>query len=154
VSQAVDIVPGDRIDELDVFRRDLVTRTTQLMSVGADGRPSTRPSGRPSISGHGQEVAFSSYADLAPSDTNGRRDVFVRSLQCPATTRQVSAARGGAQSDGHSESNAISPDGRYVVFESWASNLTAPPDTDGLLDVFLRDLRTGTTQLASQPSAG
>ncbi|WP_371401717.1 hypothetical protein OHA10_27810 [Kribbella sp. NBC_00662] len=100
------------------------------------------------MSAHGRYVVFSSYADdLVAGDTNGQRDVFVRDVVSGRTTR-VSVGAGGVQGNGESRQGSISADGRYVVFNSYASNLL-PGDTNGGPDVFLRDLKTGRTTLVS-----
>ena len=106
------------------------------------------------ISADGRYVAFSSRAtNLAPGDTNGVVDVFVRDLQA-GTTERVSVSSTGAQGDGDSGVEhvstagrpvAISGDGRYVAFSSFASNLVAG-DTNGVEDVFVHDRLTGATE--------
>ncbi|MBL8135577.1 MAG: PD40 domain-containing protein [Acidobacteria bacterium] len=96
------------------------------------------------MSADGRWVAFDSQAyNLVPGDTNGWRDVFIRDQQ-QGTTTLVSLGAGGVQGNGHSYFPAISPDGRWVVVHSSASNLV-PGDTNGLPDVFVRDLQQGTT---------
>src|SRR5206468_11170422 len=83
-------------------------------------------------------------------------DIFVRDLTAK-TTSLVSASIAGTQGvaggDGGSISPVITPDGRYVVFVSNASDLVAT-DTNGFTDVFVRNLQTGTTTLVSVNSAG
>ncbi len=79
-------------------------------------------------------------------DTNGRSDVFVKDLQT-GTLTLVSAATSG-QSNGFSFNPSISADGRYVAFYSDANNLVSG-DTNGVYDVFVRDLQLGTTTLVS-----
>jgi Tol biopolymer transport system component len=102
----------------------------------------------PKISADGRYVAFASAAtNLVPGDTNGQVDVFVRD-RSSGTTQRVSVSSAGAQADFGSTIPAISADGRYVVFESFATNLV-PGDTNGLTDVFLRDRQTGITERIS-----
>ena len=97
------------------------------------------------VSADGRFVAFWSLAStLVPGDTNGTTDVFVRDRQA-GTTERVSVNSAGEQGDHHSESPAVSADGRFVAFTSSASNLAAG-DTDGVSDVFLRDRQAGTTE--------
>lgn len=83
------------------------------------------------------------------ADTNGNWDVFVRD-RVAGTTELVSVASDGTQGNsGSSGAPAISADGRYVAFGSWASNLAAG-DTDGTLrDLYVRDRVAGTTELVS-----
>src|SRR5438128_2413385 len=106
------------------------------------------------ISADGRYVAVSSRAtNLVPGDTNGVVDVFVRDLQA-GTTERVSVSSTGAQGDGDSGVEhvstagrpvALSADGRFVAFSSFASNLVAG-DTNGVEDVFVHDRLTGATE--------
>jgi Tol biopolymer transport system component len=78
----------------------------------------------------------------------------LNSLSTPITTiTRVSVDSGGAQGNGWSESASISADGRYVAFESDASNLVSG-NTNGSRDIFLRDTQTGTTTRLSVDSNG
>jgi hypothetical protein len=135
----------------NVFVRDLQMETTTLASVnrfGTDANHRTRVP--PQISANGRFVAFTSEAsDLTANDTNGNTfDVFVRDLQT-GTTTLVSANRFGTGSgNGSSRGEQISANGRFVAFDSDASDLTAN-DTNGTSDVFVRDLQSGTTTLVS-----
>ena len=81
-----------------------------------------------------------------------RRDVFVRDRQT-GTTRRVSVGSGGVQGNGLSFGPAISADGRFVAFESDATNLV-PGDTNDASDIFVRDRQTGTTRRVSVSSGG
>jgi Tol biopolymer transport system component len=95
---------------------------------------------RPSISGDGRYVAFDSNADdLVPGDTNGYMDVFVRDRVLNITKR-VSIGLAGVQGNEESDFGIISPDGRFVAFESTASNLVTD-DTNGKIDIFLFDMQ-------------
>ena len=87
-----------------------------------------------------------------PGDTNGAVDVFVRDRRL-GTTRRVSVSSTGAQGNGRSFDPAISSAGRYVAFGSDASNLV-PGDTNGAVDVFVRDRELGTTRRVSVSSTG
>jgi len=103
------------------------------------------------ISSDGRFVLFLSTAsNLSTNDDDGSRfvDVFLRD-RTNQTTTLVSVNRTGVGGgDGHSVSPVISADGRYVAFESEASNLVAS-DTNGVSDVYVRDLQAGTTTLLS-----
>jgi Tol biopolymer transport system component len=127
------------------------TPQTSLVSVTVDGTPAAGTSGRPSISADGRFVAFASTAtNLVRGDNNGVTDIFVRDRQTGVTTR-VSVSSAGAEANGVSGSPSISADGRYVVFESRATNLVSG-DTNGFQDIFLRDLVTGQTTRVNSPS--
>jgi Tol biopolymer transport system component len=119
--------------------------TTIRASVDGSGGDADGDSHRPVISADGRFVAFESDAtDLVAGDTNGRRDIFVRNVLSGTTIRASVSATGGG-SNGHSQQASISADGRYVAFLAGASNLVAG-DTNGLADVFVRDVEAGTTE--------
>ena len=89
-----------------------------------------------------------------PGDTTGGedQDLFVHDRH-NGTTRRVSIGLGGAEANGTSFDPALSADGRFVVFNSGASNLV-PGDTNGTNDVFLHDLQTGATRRVSRGLGG
>ncbi len=152
-SDATTLVPGDTNLERDVFVRDRRRQTTSRVSVATGGGQGNGSSQRPAISRAGRYVAFYSLAsDLVPGDTNGAQDVFVRDRRSQTTVR-VSVSTGGDQGDGDSSFPAISPDGRYVTYHSSASDLV-PGDTNGAVDVFVRDLQERTTTRASVATGG
>jgi Tol biopolymer transport system component len=137
----------------DVFVRNLKTHETELVSAGLGGTAANGYSAEPSISADGRFVAFSSHAsNLVAQDRGHGEDVFVRDLRTHKTTL-VSVSSGGEKASRRSLSPAISADGRFVAFTSLASNLVAG-DTNGLDDVFLRDLKNGTTERISLSTSG
>ena len=154
VSIASDLVPNDTNNASDIFVRDVTTGTTALVSVNATGTASGNGgSFELQISADGRFVAFSSIAsDLVPNDTNGAADIFVRDLIAGTTTLASVDSSGTASGNGGSSHPRISADGRFVAFDSTASDLVAN-DTNGTTDVFVRDLMTGTTTLVSRSSA-
>lgn len=128
---------------------------TTRVSVSNSGDHANGTSWPLAISGDGRFVAFGSYAsNLVHGDTNGRADIFVRDRLAGVTSR-VSVSSAGIQGNKASESvgGAMSPDGRFVCFESRASNLV-PGDTNGETDVFVRDRRQGTTTRVSVGTFG
>jgi TolB protein len=146
------LVPGDTNGMADVFVRDLRTRTMRRVNVSTTGAQADALTVSPTMSADGRFVAFTSEAALVPGDTNGMADVFLRDLRTGTTVR-VSLAADGGQAAGGSYGPMIGADGRHVVFSSDAANLV-PGDTNGVTDVFLRDLRTGTTVRASLAAGG
>jgi Tol biopolymer transport system component len=100
-------------------------------------------------------VTFDSFAtDLASQTTNKFAAVFLRDLKT-GTTRMVSVNQAGtANGGGDSGVASITPDGHFVVFESNATDLVATADTNGEHDVYVRDLKAGTTTLVSINQAG
>lgn len=128
------------------------TPKTRRVSLGPAGVEGDLGSHDPSLSADGRFVAFSSDAsNLVTGDTNGGRDVFVRD-RSTATTSRVSVSSGGDEGNAESYDPSISADGRFVAFDSYASNLVRK-DTNGSLDVFVRDLENGTTRRVSVSSA-
>ncbi|BEL06888.1 PD40 domain-containing protein [Actinoplanes sichuanensis] len=152
-SAASSLVSGDANATADVFVRDLRTRTTSRVSVSTGGAEADQEASEPSISGSGRFVAFSSHAtNLVPGDTNERGDIFVRD-RVTATTTRVSVTGAGAEADNTSHSPAISADGRFVAFVSYAADLV-PDDTNGVEDVFVHDRQTHSTRRVSVSTAG
>jgi Tol biopolymer transport system component len=126
---------------------------TGRVSVATDGTPADGPSLSSAISANGRFVAFESSATtLVPGDTNGVDDVFLHDRRTGTTTR-VSVSSAGAQADHVSGSPAISANGRFVAFASYAANLV-PGDTNDWYDVFVHDTRTGSTERISVPAGG
>ena len=157
-SSASDLVHNDTNgpNGADVFVRDLQTNKTTLVSVNYAGTASgNRSSHHPLISDDGRYVVFYSQAsDIIANDTNGHSDVFVRDLQTGTTTLVSINRNGTGGGNANSFHLAITPDGRYIVFASSATDLTPINDTNNASDLFVRDLRTGTTQLVSINRAG
>jgi hypothetical protein len=136
-SWASNLVAGDTNGVRDVFVRDRATGTTRRVSVGSDGTEGNGESLTSAVSPDGRFVAFGSAAsNLVIADTNGEPDVFVRD-RATGAIRLVSVDTVGTAAGGGDPS--ISADGRFVSFSSWASHLVAG-DTNGIIDVFVRDL--------------
>ncbi|MCP4681970.1 MAG: hypothetical protein GY864_06540 [Desulfobacterales bacterium] len=124
-----------------------------MVSVDSSGAQGDSGSYYPSISSDGRYVAFQSYAtNLVPGDTNGWGDIFVHD-RTTSTTERVSVDNGGTQGDGPSYYASISSDGRYVAFQSFATNLV-PGDTNAAWDIFVHDRTTSTTERVSVDSGG
>ena len=152
-SVATTLVPGDANGRADVFRREIATGTTELVSLAWNGAQGDQDSLEPELSADGRCVTFFSYAtNLVPGDTNAKPDVFVRDTLL-GTTELVSIGLGGAIDDGGNRYPTISHDGRFVAWESLSTNLVAG-DTNGLRDVFVRDRLLGTTSRVSVASDG
>lgn len=157
-SFATDLTDNDTNVYRDVYVRDRAAGTTTLVSVNRAGATGSGPGnaiGAPVISADGRFVAFASIApDLVANDTNNRADIFRRDLQTKTTTlvSQNSAGTNGGNDD--SRNPLISADGRFVIFESTASNLAGANDSNGKSDIFARDMQTGVTTLVSQNGAG
>ncbi|MDD5321911.1 MAG: hypothetical protein PHD43_15145 [Methylococcales bacterium] len=155
-SKAGDLAANDTNDTYDVFVRDLKTGTTTLASINSAGMGGDEGSFYPVLSADGRTVAFVSNAsDLVTNDTNGKGDVFVHDLKTQTTTLvSINSTETASGNDNSAFIGlSISADGRFVAFKSNASDLVEN-DTNGMLDVFVRDLKTETTKLLSVNSTG
>jgi Tol biopolymer transport system component len=152
-AKATNLVPGDTNGASDAFVHDRLTGITERVSVSTAGVQGDHNSIIPGISGDGSLVVFRSRAsNLVAGDTNGVDDIFLRD-RVAGTTERVSIGNLGEQGNAPSVEPEISADGRIVTFQSLASNLV-PGDTAGLVDVFARDLVTGTNERLSVSTAG
>ena len=118
----------------DIFVFDADTDSTEILTPGGNGT-----SFSPVISGDGRFVAFVSVAsNLAGGDTNGIGDVFLHDREANSTVLLTPG------SDGESGNPSISIDGRFVAFESQASNLVANDANGAVADIFVYDRENGT----------
>lgn len=172
-SNAINLDPRDTgINNFDIFVHDRQTSQTRQVSVNSQGEVATGTSllereigptttnwsSNPVISANGRYVVFQSGAtNLVANDTNDRVDIFRHDLETNETILISGGINGefanAGSSIGFSRNGAISGDGRYVVFQSLASNLV-PNDNNNALDVFVRDVLTGTTDRISVNSSG
>ncbi len=151
-SDATNLVAGDTNVASDVFVHDRDTDTTERVSVSSAGAEGDHYSYAFSISSDGRYVVFISFStNLVVGDTNGASDVFVHDRDTD-TTERVSVSSAAVQANGASSLPSISSDGRYVAFQSAATNLVAS-DTNGFSDAFVHDRDTDTTERVSVSSA-
>src|SRR4029077_3004093 len=119
-------------------------------AAGIAGAVGNGGSTDPSISTDGLHVAFQSFAtNFSADDGDLINDIFVRDTQANTTTlvsRSTGAA--GPAGDNNSDLPSISADGRYVGFESFATNLAA--SNNSVFEVFVRDTVNNTTKLVSR----
>jgi Tol biopolymer transport system component len=141
----------------NVFVIDRSSGSIEWLSRKQDGAEPNGPSSAPAIDDAGLRVAFTSEAtDLFSSDANGSAaDVFVADRE----TGQLQCV--SLRYDGLSTANAVSRkptmsgNGRFVAFESNASDLLRPgEDTNGQSDVFVRDLQPGRIARMSLTASG
>jgi Tol biopolymer transport system component len=125
---------------------------TELVSVSGEGVAANHVSVESAISGDGRYIAFATNAtNLVVGDTNGSRDVYLRDTQT-GTTTLISKATNGTIGDSTSSMPSMTPDGRYIAFESFANNFGGGAVNKA--DVFVHDRDTGTTSLVSKASNG
>jgi Tol biopolymer transport system component len=138
----------------DVFLRDTQANTTTLLSVNLlRSGPGNGSSVQPSISTDGRVVAFSSSSsNLIGGDANNRADIFLRDLTTGAVTLLSTAPGTTGGGNGASVDPYVSADGRFVVFNSTASDLAAG-DANGLNDVFLAGAPTAAEDAVAPTAA-
>jgi RHS repeat-associated protein len=153
-SEASDLVAGDTNFTTDVFVRDRVAGTTRLASVSLTGTAGNARSRNPMISADGRFVVFDSRStDLVVGGGAFVPNIFVRDLVA-GTTRRVSSAPDGSEANVNNVLPYISPDGRFVTFESFATNLGINLGGAPQPQVYLRDLQTGALELISITTTG
>ena len=159
-SAAGNLVGDDFNGAIDIFVAQVgasmpssLTRASVPVAGGEASGFASAASAAPAVSADGNIIAFESdSSNLVAGDTNGVTDIFVRD-RGGAHTHRVSVATGGGQANGGSFKPGLSADGRFVVFESAATNLLgAGADGNGVLDVFLHDRQTGETKRISETS--
>ena len=163
VSQANNLVTNDSLNlSLDVFVRDLLSSNTVLVSVSAAGTGGANADANfPSVSSNAQFVAFASRAsNLTAGDTNRADDIFLRDT-VNGTTLLVSVnVDGNSPADPNSFSGLplsgdplVSADGRWVFFESRATNLTMAGAPIGAasnsVNIYARDMSSNVTVIVS-----
>jgi len=168
------LVPGRSNGHYVTYIRDRIAHTTQIVSISSDGRVANGDNeeeiGRGHLSADGRYIVFGSRAsNLVPGDTNEAIDIFVHD-RIGGRTYRVSVTSGGVQEPNEAKRRyivntpvespsfsarafSISANGRYVAFDSVAANMTAH-DRNHLPDVFVHDLVTGATVLASTDRFG
>jgi hypothetical protein len=152
------LVPNDTNFNRKIFRRDLQTNTTQLVTAGDLRSPFETSTGsyQPKISADGNMIVFATDRLFTNADDTLYDDIYVRDMS-KSTPELVSIDHNGQAANYSSFDPAISDDGHHVVFESLASDLVAN-DNDGNQiankDVFIRHLASKTTELVSVNAAG
>jgi Tol biopolymer transport system component len=149
-SSASDLISDDTNGVNDIFLRDLVSGQTWLVSTNSTGGVANGESRSPVMTPDARYIAFVSVAtNLTAVDTNTIADVFLRDMQA-GTTILVSVGATATNTTplaGSSENPEISADGRFVAFQSTATNLVPAVATSG--DIYVRDTVTGLTAQAS-----
>ena len=158
VSGATNLVAGDTNGVDDVFIKDTQTGAITRVNTTAAGEQATGGtlgSDTADISADGRYVVIGSDAtNLVADDTNGAWDIFLKDTQTGAITRVNTDATGAqANAGGSYLGGRVTDDGAYVVFASNASNLVAG-DTNGVTDIFKKNIATGAITRVSVGPAG
>ncbi len=152
-SRADNLVPNDLNNAFDVFLYDQWLQQLDCLSVNAEGVTGNSDSPMPAISGNGRYVAFSSYAsDLVANDTNQVADIFLYDQQTH-TRSLITNGLDGSPSNGNSFNPVLSEEGRWIAFESEASNLVTD-DTNQSYDIFVYETPTSQIQRVSVTNEG
>jgi archaellum component FlaF (FlaF/FlaG flagellin family) len=147
-ASASNLVANDTNSTPDIFLRDTRSGITTRVSVDSDGNQANGISENPAISANGRYVSFNSRGtNLVPGDTNNDTDIFVHDRMTGETSR-VSVDSNGVQANQSSFISSISDDGRFVAFNSAATNLVSG-DTNSETDIFVHDRSTGNTERVS-----
>ncbi len=147
-SDARNLIANDNNNAADIFVHDLLANKLERISLDSNAVEANAASSRPAIDLSGRYVAFESLAsNLVTNDSNGVQDIFVRDRLLAQTSR-ISLDSNGLEADLASYAPSITHGGRYIAFESEATNLVAN-DQNGLKDIFLHNHTTGQTQRIS-----
>ena len=151
-SNAANLVDNDTNGQWDVFLRDTVEKKTTRVSLTDAGKQANDRSDEPSITPDGRYILFHSGARLVERDTNGLWDVY-RLDRNTGELILVSTNADDELGNGVSHTAAASDDGRYVTFMSSSDNFV-DDDSNGIADVFVKDLETGKVVRANLSSSG
>ncbi|MBV2153129.1 PD40 domain-containing protein [Kitasatospora sp. SUK 42] len=133
---------------------DPAPRGTTQVSTGLNGAAPDSQSSSRGISADGHYALFTSWArNLVPQPALRGRDAYVTNLRNGRTER-VNLSDSGQALDGFTDYVAINGDGRYVAFDSDADNVVPGVQVKGRTEVYLRDRKTGRTELVSGSPTG
>lgn len=162
-SDAEDLVTGDANRFTDLYVRDRLAGTTQLLAIALGGGAGRLQTLQPAISADGRFVAFVSGSDdLVIGDANNRSDLFLCDrdpdgngdfTDQPARLERLTMGHDGSESNGGASAPSISADGMRITFTSDSTNLVAD-DANGWPDIFLHDRASGITSRVSVDAAG
>jgi len=138
-----------------IYVHDMSTGETTLVSVKSNGDQLNASEANPRISANGRYVVWDTDGAFSAADVNGYTDVYRHDLKT-GKTQQVSLRSGGSQPVYESSEPSISADGQRIAFQSDDGHMTSDTDYQFLIDtdVFVRDMKQGTTVRASLSSNG
>ena len=147
---ATNIASGAVANRGDVYARDLVAGTTSRVSLNTSGAAANSDSQVGGVSGDGNLVVFESTGSNLGGGSAYNR-TYVRDRSAGTTTLVDVPLSGSVNRGALPADDAISTNGRYVLFVSWSDNLTAD-DPVGTTDVYVRDLVMQSTSLVTAPT--
>ncbi|MBO8172884.1 MAG: S-layer homology domain-containing protein [Bacillaceae bacterium] len=141
-------------DDHQVFVRDMDTETNEHISIGHDGKPANDYHVNDvNISENGRFVVFKSAAtNLVSSFDGGSDQIFLYDRETDQM-ELISQDANGVEANGDCQLPSVSADGRFVAFESEATNLV-PSDNNGVSDIFVYDRETNTHTIVSVSAEG
>jgi Tol biopolymer transport system component len=143
------VVNGDRNGRNDIVRYDAVLdQARKVSNIKGTADPTDLDSYQPSISRDGRYVVFQSRATNLVDDPGPYDTVYLLDMQTKHFT-QVSRGADGGPPDSFADFPEISDNGRYVTYESYATNIV-PGGTNGLRQIFVWDRTTGETAVVSR----
>lgn len=152
-SSATDLIASDTNSQSDIFLRDRDMDTTTRVSVSDSEAQANDYSEDPTISADGRYVVFTSYATNLTSFTVSTGHIYVRDIVSGTTQLIAINSSGTDDANGASAQGTISDDGRYVAFQTSATDL-GPTDTNGYLDIYVKDRLLNTYAIASMKNDG
>lgn len=152
-THATNFASDDKNKNRDVYIVDRQTKDIERISISTEGKEGASTSWMPSFSSDGRFVVFYTNSDvLIPGDKNAVADILLRDRK-EKTTTLISQGLNGQGANGESVSPVMTPDGRYIAYSSFASNLVEG-DNNNMSDIFLYDCATGKKELVSVGSGG
>jgi len=157
-TQSSSIVAGDGNDAYDLFEWDSATGNLSLLTTKKIGVTSLTGSGSSSatansVSAGGRLVVFTSLAQISPNDTNLNNDVYLYD-RARHTNILISVMPDGFAANSGSGPAMVTPDGKWVVFESFAKGLAGVGDARTAKSLYARNVETGAILNISGPKTG
>jgi Tol biopolymer transport system component len=153
-SRATDLAGKDLNDHPDVYWCDVSTGALRRVSQPLrDGPNAAGSSLNPTVSADGRYVAFTSDAGGLVTGDGERAGVYWRDMTT-GETRLVDVPSGALTSNGSGQNPKISADGRFVVFDSNATDLPGGELNGAVVDVFRKDMSDGSVALVSTAPGG
>lgn len=151
ISATVETLTGETPLASDFVWSFTISQATELMSGDQNGVAGNNASELSALDGSGRYVVFESSAtNLAPTLVTNNRNHIYRKDSLTGEVLLVSSNANGLEADNNSSSPRISDGGRYVVFESTATNLDAALNSGGTSQIYLKDLDDGSVDLVSR----
>ncbi len=145
-------VDGSTFGE-SIFRLDRKTNQAVLVSVDSNGNQGTHPNDPAMISENGRYVVFTSQDQLVPEDTNSVNNVYIRDLK-KSTTKLAVLGNGGTLPNAGVYSASMTPDARYIMVETRASNMDSLGNSGGVSQCYRYDRKKRIALRISQSNSG